>query len=870
MHAAGTRPAGRSVAWHAEPADEVLARLGSGPGGLTTAEAARRLADHGPNTLTRRAGPSAWRVLGRQFTSPLIYALLASVVVAAALGDLPDAGVVLGVVVLNALIGFAQEYRAGRTIRALARLVAEPATVRRDGRWVLAGAELLVPGDVVAVEAGARVAADLRILRAQGLRADEAALTGESVPVDKTSEPVDAGAETARRHSLLHGGTLVSAGSGEAVVVATGDRTEIGRIAGLVQDVEPAQTPMTRSIARFGSTVTAVIAVVAAVLLAVALLRGYPLVDAALAAITLAVAAVPEGLPAIVTIALAVGVQRMARRRAVVRELPAVETLGSTSVVCADKTGTLTRNEMAVRRVWLPDGGELALPATGPADPALRELLTAGVVANEARAGVRGDPTDLAFLTAAASAGPDLRAVVARRPPGAVLPFDHGRRYVAGVLGGVTYLKGAPEVLLDHVGPAVAADARPVLDRFAADGLRVLALARRPGTSVADPPAGDLVLLGLVGLIDPPRPGAAAAVAACREAGVTVKMITGDHPATAAAVGRELGITGPAPPMTGAEIAGLPEAELRERVRGTDVFARVEPEHKLRLVRALQAGGAVTAMTGDGVNDAPALRQADVGVAMGRSGTAAAKEAADIVLGDDDVATIRAAVEEGRRVYDNLVKALAFALPTNVGEGLIVLVAVLAFPVVGGRPVLPVEPVQILWINLVATVTLALPLALEACEPDLMRRPPRDPRERLLSRLVAARTGYVGALMAAVAVAVYLLDAASAGAGSPHAQTLAVTAVAFFQIFYLFTCRTLTAPVRSIGLTTNPAVFGGVALLLALQACFVHLPPLRSLFHTAPLTAGEWLLAAVSGAVVVPVVAVEKAWRRRRGSAAGV
>jgi magnesium-transporting ATPase (P-type) len=395
----------------------------------------------------------------------------------------------------------------------------------------------------------------------------------------------------------------------------------------------------------------------------------------------------------------------------------------------------------------------------------------------------------------------------------------------------------------------------------------VLAVAERAGRAVDAPLDHDLRLLGLVGLIDPPREEVVEAVGTCHRAGVAVKMITGDHAATAAAIGRELGIVGQAPPMTGTEIAASSDEELRARVQVTDVFARVAPEHKLRLVRALQAGGAVTAMTGDGVNDAPALRQADIGVAMGLAGTAAAKEAADIVLGDDNFATIRAAIEEGRRVYDNLVKALAFALPTNVGEALIVLVAVLAFPVVDGRPILPIEPVQILWINLVATVSLALPLAFEAREPGLMRRPPRDPDERLLSGFVVARTIYVGALMAAVAVVLFLfVIPAGAVGGSPElarAQTLAVTSVAFFQIFYLLVCRTLTAPLRRIGWTSNPYVFGGIGVLLVLQVGFVHLPVMQALFRTADLTATDWLLAAAAGAVVIPVVSAERAWRRR-------
>jgi len=458
----------------------------------------------------------------------------------------------------------------------------------------------------------------------------------------------------------------------------------------------------------------------------------------------------------------------------------------------------------------------------------------------------------------------DLRA---RHPRRDVLPFDSERQYMASRHDGATYVKGAPEVILERAGEV--AGARAALERYAADGLRVLAVAAAgPGAVDAALERDDVRLLGLVALIDPPRREAVEAVAACHAAGVDVKMITGDHAATAAAIGRELGIAGGEPPLTGAALAALSDDELRERVRDTAIFARVAPEHKLRLVRALQAEGEVAAMTGDGVNDAPALRQADIGVAMGQAGTAAAKEAADIVLGDDNFATIRAAVEEGRRVYDNLVKALAFVLPTNVGEALVILVAVLAFPIHDGDPLLPIEPVQILWINLVATVSLALPLAFEAMEPGLMRRPPRDPGAPLLSRLVLLRTVYVGVLMSAIAVALFLLAFEDPRPGArpdpsvvAEAQTLAVTSVALFQIFYLLVCRTLTQPVRSVGLWSNRTIYGGIATLLALQAGFVHLPFMQALFGTASLSAAEWLLAAAAGAVIVPVVAAEKAWR---------
>lgn len=889
------------ASWHAHEIETALTALSARSGGLTQVEVAERLRRHGPNEITVRPGPSWVVVLLRQFKSPLIYALVVSAAIALALGRVADGTVVLAVVLLNAAIGFVQEYRAGQAIQALATLVADPATVHRDGSWTSLPSEELVPGDVVELAAGERVTADLRVLVAKGLRTDESALTGESVPVDKTGDPVPLESELADRSSMLFAGTLVSAGWGRALVAETGARTQLGQISGLLTSAEDTQTPLTRGIAHLGANITRVIGVVALTLFGVALARGYPLADAALAAITLAVAAIPEGLPAIVTIALAVGIQRMARRHAIVRTLPAVETLGSTSVICTDKTGTLTRNEMVVRRAWTPLG-EALFEGVGYApagrvlhegregaevDGALRRLLEAAVLANEGRLEgegddrhVLGDPTDGALLVAAERGGLSL-AEVRARPRRGLLSFDSERQYMASSYDGtngvapVTYFKGAPEVLLEYLRPEDSAPARDALNRYAADGLRVLAVACRAGGDVeANLSVGTLSLLGLVAMIDPPRVEVIEAIEACKAAGVDVKMITGDHAATATAIGRELGIIGQSPAMTGPEISALSDAELRRRVGPTAVFARAAPEHKLRLVRALQAEGAVSAMTGDGVNDAPALRQADIGVAMGLAGTAAAREAADIVLGDDNFATIRAAIEEGRRVYDNLVKALAFALPTNVGEALVILVAVLAFPVAGGQPVLPIEPVQILWINLVATVSLALPLAFEAKEPGLMRRPPRDPREPLLSRFVVARTIYIGLLMSGISIAMFLGAVHTAGetltgtAPPPadvlaEAQTLAVTSLALFQVFYLLTCRTLKQPVRGVGWWSNPYVFVGIGALLILQAGFVYLPFMQDLFQTAALSVGQVAIAALAGAVVVPVVAIEKRLRRR-------
>lgn len=889
--------------WHHLEVQESLSALSSQRDGLSSADAAARTVTYGSNVIERADGPPAWVLLGRQFTSPLIYALLASAAVALLLGEVVNAVVVLAVVLLNSLIGFVQEYRAGQAIAGLATMVSAPALALRGGVLARVPAHQVVPGDVLVVSSGDRVVADLRVLTGDALRADESALTGESLPVDKSAAAVPSETVLAERSSLLHAGTLISAGHGHGLVVETGARTEIGRISGLINSADQVTTPLTRSIAALGSRITTAIAAVTLTLLVVALVRGYSVADAALAAIALAVAAIPEGLPAIVTIALAVGVTRMASRQAIVRELPAVETLGATSVICTDKTGTLTRNEMVVRRAWTP-GGEFAFEGVGyspegrilsegqpvlNAGSPLRDLLEAAVLANESRLSgdgadrqVLGDPTDGALLVAAERAGIDREQCEARRRVD-LLPFDADLKYMASVVEApgrpdtlTTYIKGAPEVVLDAVSAAESVAARAVTTFYADQGMRVLAFARCAGSATHRddwPPA--LELLGLVGMIDPPREGVAESVAACHRAGIAVTMITGDHPGTAVAIGRDLGIVSDAPALTGPEISELDDEQLADRVRRTTVFARVAPEHKLRLVRALQCGGAIVAMTGDGVNDAPALRQADIGVAMGINGTDAAKDSADIVLGDDNFATIGLGVEEGRRVYDNLVKSIAFALPTNVGQGLVVLIAVLFFPVVGGEPILPIEPVQILWINLVATVSLALPLALESKEAGLMTRRPRDPRTPLLSRFVVVRTLYVGALMSAVAVGVFVVSLH--GSGEPlsrtvaptsgalvEAQTMAVTALMFLQIFYLLMCRTLEQPTSTIGWRTNSWVFVGIATVIVLQIGFVHLGFLNTVFGSAALSVSDWLVALMAGAVVIPIVATEKYVRRRR------
>ena len=709
----------------------------------------------------------------------------------------------------------------------------------REGGLRAVDAVAIVPGDVVALGPGARVPADARVLDGHGLEVDESALTGESLPVAKDDAVVAASAPVAERTSLVHGGTLVTSGTATAVVVTTGDHTELGRISALMRGTVPLQTPLTRGMAAVARLLTAIICIVAVAVLAVALLRGYPFVEAVLAAVALAVAAIPEGLPAVVTIALAVGVRRMAHRSAVVRRLPAVETLGSTTVICTDKTGTLTENRMRVGQLW------------GDAD----ELLLGAVLCSDGTA-EEASPTERALIEAAARAGIDADESRERFARLDTVPFASERKLMATLHPGKVLVKGAPEIVLRSCAPAPGAE--EAIDRFARAGMRVIAVAERhaPDAQRAltdDDLAEGFELLGLAALVDPPRESALGAVRACREAGIDVKMITGDHLSTARAIAGRFGL--PDRAFDGRQLDGFDDQALHRAADEGIVFARVAPEHKLRLVRALQARGHVVAMTGDGVNDAPALKQADIGVAMGASGTAAAREAADVVLTDDDFATIEAAVEEGRHVFDNVQKAIAFTLPTNLGEALIVLLAVLFFPFVHGVPQLPVEPTQILWVNLIATVTLALPLAVEALEPGVMARAPRAPGTPVINRFLLVRTIVVTLLMTAAGLALFALR---------DDQTLVVTTIVLFQVVYLIECRSLRHTIFAVGVFSNRWALAGIAGVLVLQAAFVYAPPLQDVFGSASLTAGDWLLAAAAAATVLPVVTAEKWWRRRQ------
>jgi potassium/sodium efflux P-type ATPase len=912
--------------WHALEGPEVLRRLGVQPAdGLDPGEAARRLAQHGPNRLPEPPRRPAWQRFALQFHNPLIYVLLAAGLATLLLGSLVDAGVILGVVLINALIGHIQEGKAEQALAAVRGMLAARATVQRGGERHQIDAGELVPGDIVWLEPGDRVPADLRLLQGRNLRTVEAALTGESAAVDKDTGAAAEGAALGDRHGMAFSGTLVACGSGCGVVVATGSATEIGHIGQLVSGVQTRATPLTRRLDRFARQITAFILGVSVLTMA----WGYfvadmPLFDVFLAVVGLAVAAIPEGMPAVVTIVLAIGTRVMARKKAIVRRLPAVESLGSVTVICSDKTGTLTRNEMTAVRVVLP-AHELTVTGTGYApeggfhredgtvlhpgdDSALQALLHCALLCNDARihrqpdefsAGppqaefapprgaatraaaerggqwiLTGDPTEGALTTLAHKADLDAADAAQAFPRLDAIPFESERQIMVTLHHDHAghhelLLKGAPERVLalctNEAGgrPLDRARWTAAVERAGGAGERVLALARcdwpagRPEVDLADL-VPRFEMLGLVGIIDPPREEAVAAVAECRQAGIRVKMITGDHAVTAAAIGRQLGLQAGGA-LTGDAVATLDDAALRRAAQDTDVFARASPEHKLRLIAALQAEGHQVAMTGDGVNDAPALKAADVGVAMGGKGTDAAREASDLVLTDDNFATIARAVREGRVVYDNIKKSLMHMLPTNGGEAGVILLAIFA-----GLP-LPVTAGQILWVNTVTAVTLALSLAFEPAEPGVMQHPPRHPGESIITRALGVRILFVIGLMIAATFWVFNWEL-SRGSALETARTAAVNTIVACELFYLFNVRHFTRHAwRLETLTGNPVALGVAALLVGLQLLFTYAPPLQRLFHTTPLQAGSWTMILAMGVGVFVLVEAEKALLRRRG-----
>jgi len=894
--------------WHSVDSDETVKRLEGRNEGLTEAEAVQRIQRFGPNTIILGRPDGPVKLLLRQLNSPLLFVLLGSGAIALLLGKVIDGAVVLGVVIFNAIIGFIQEYRAQKAITALGQMVPETATVRRENRTQRIHASEVVPGDIVLLQSGDRVPADLRLVSVKNLQVDESALTGESLPVTKQTGMVSEQSSLGDRSCMSYGGTMVIYGMGTGIVVSTASETELGRISALLHQTQVMTTPLTRSMARVSFWLTYVILGVTVLLFGIGWLRGYSLADATVAAISLSVAAIPEGLPAIITIALAIGVSRMAKRGVIIRNLPAVETLGSTTVICSDKTGTLTKNEMTVQSIWTARGvfhlsgtgyepkGELLLEGR-PFQPCPIEVVhvvRAGTLCNDSslrqsatgRWVAVGDPTEVALLVAARKIGLHETHLADKWLRVDSLPFESERQLMATLHGSpngkqVIFIKGAPEAIFQRCETSSGVQdldtltLREAVEKLATAGLRVLAMAAKPLDQPLDRLDEEDIhdgfqLLGLQGMSDPPRQEAIEAIQECYSAGIKVKMITGDHAATALTIGKALGLEQHGKVVTGLELANISITERKNLASVSNLFARVAPEQKLHLVSTLQENGEIVAMTGDGVNDAPALKRADIGVAMGIAGTAVSRQASDMVLTDDNFASIVAAVEEGRRVFDNLVKSLVFVLPTNIGEALVIIIAILLFPVVGGQPVMPILPVQILWVNLVATVALALPLAFEAMEPNVMKRPPRNPQAPILDAFVISRTVYVAILMTVGAIGLFLFElhiglerGLDRGIATSDAQTAAVTTIIAFQIFYLLACRSFKRSIFSIGVFSNPVVFVGIASILIMQLGFVSLPFMHRLFRSSSIELEAWLRALLLGAVVWPAVTLEKWWRRR-------
>ena len=887
--------------WHALGQEIAFDQLACTAEGLTAKKAQARLIEYGANRLSPAAPKSALsRFLG-QFHNVLIYVLLGAGVVTALLGHWVDTSAILGVVIINAIIGFIQEGKAEKALDAIRQMLSQQAMVKRDGKFISVPADQLVPGDVVLLQSGDKVPADLHLFKARELRIEEAILTGESMPVEKNTHPVAENAVIGDRRCLAYSGTLVTYGQGHGVVVATGDNTEIGRISGMLSDVQTLTTPLLRQMGAFAKWLTIVIGIVAAVTLLYGVtLQNYPLSEMFLAAVGLAVAGIPEGLPAIMTITLAIGVQRMARKNAIIRRLPAVETLGSVTVICSDKTGTLTRNEMTVQTLatgagvcevsgagYAPHGGfSLNGQDIAPEDfPLLQEMAQAALLCNDAtltESGgqwhMHGDPTEGALLTFALKTGLDHDHCHAQFPRTDAIPFESQHRFMATLHHdhaghGFIYLKGAPERVLEMCHRQLMRGEDEPLDtaywescmlNMANRGQRLLAIAFKPtdkdhrDLTFNDVEDG-LTLLGVVGIIDPPRDEAIQAVRDCQAAGIRVKMITGDHAITARAIGAQMGIGDGETVINGVELDACNDDQMRQGIERSDIFARVSPEQKLQLVTALQADGEVVAMTGDGVNDAPALKRADVGVAMGNKGTEVAKEAAEMVLTDDNFASIAHAVEEGRTVYDNLKKAILYILPTNGGQSFTIIAAITM------GLMLPVTPAQILWINMITTVTLALPLAFEPPERNVMQRPPRSAQEPLLSGFLIWRIIFVSAILVTGTFGMFLWDLEK-GASLEEARTVAVNTLVMFQIFYLFSARYLLAPALTYeGLTGNRYVLYAIGLLIVVQLAFTYLGPMQTLFATTAINAETWLRIILVASSVLILVETEKLVLRKYG-----
>jgi Ca2+-transporting ATPase len=888
-----------TAVWHALRIERLEQELQSDiDTGLTASEAQHRLATVGPNELPEAAPPSPFKIFLSQFANLIVWVLIGAAAVSGLLQEWIDAVAILAIVVLNAILGFVQEFRAERSLAALKQLSVATARVIRNDTVQAIPAGQVVPGDLIQIEAGDRVPADSRLFYATGLQTQEASLTGESTPVAKSAEPIpQTEVLLGDRHNMLFMGTIIVSGKGRALVTATGAQTELGKIAALIHretQAEQEETPLQRRLDQLGHTLLWLSLGIVMVVFLLGILRGIPAVMMFLTAVSLAVAAIPEGLPAVVTITLALGVTRMVKRHALIRRLPAVETLGSTTVICSDKTGTLTKNEMTVTTLY--QGGEIFTvtgegyaPAgeirsdgarvTPALNPGLMTLLRASVLCNGADLRLEaflwqivGDPTEGALLVAAAKAGLTKQHLEQENPWLGEVPFDSERKKMTVVRrtpsGPVAFVKGAPDVLLQDCGARLTREGEiePLTDairqeitatnqRLASQALRVLGVAMRPLDRIPDlydakSLEHDLVFLGLVGMKDPIRPEAKVAVEACRAAGIRTVMITGDHKDTAVAIAKELGLMEPGEQaISGAELNQLSEDELRDRVKAVAVYARVTAEDKLRVVRAWKQQGAVVAMTGDGVNDAPALKAADIGVAMGISGTDVTKEASDMVVMDDNFASIAAAVEEGRAIYDNIRKSVYYLLSCNIGEILLMLLATLF-----GLP-LPLLPVQLLWINLVTDGLPALALAVDPADADLRQRPPRPPQEQFLTRARWLRLFVQGTFIAVITLLTFLYCLYGMDLNLDRARTLTFTVMVLAQLFHSLNNRSEDRSIFALGLWTNKPLLATVGLSALLQAGIVSWPSVQSIFKVAPFDPEHWVFAIGIG--MLPLVAME-------------
>ncbi|HZW83486.1 MAG TPA: calcium-translocating P-type ATPase, SERCA-type [Candidatus Deferrimicrobium sp.] len=894
--------------WHAKEWHNVAAELGvDTKKGLSFKEVARRLERFGPNALVEKKKTSPLTMMAAQFKDFMIMVLLAATVISGLMGEIADAITILAIVILNAILGFVQEFRAEKSMEALKKLTAPEARVVREGGESKIPAKELVPGDVVLLETGDKIPADLRLTNCVNMEIEEATLTGESVPVKKTAATIPKeNLGLGDRKNMAYMGTIITRGRGQGMVIATAMETEMGQIAGMIQAVEEEETPLQRRLEQLGRYLVILCLLICAVVVATGVWRGESPYRMLLAGLSLAVAAIPEGLPAIVTIALAVGVQKMIKRNAIIRKLPAVETLGCATVICSDKTGTLTQNEMMVRKVFV-DGEFVEVTGQGydpkgqfqtkreeeflqkvPKAHPINQLLKVAALCNNAMlskkgvavAGlfrgkggtsweIQGDPTEGALLVAAAKGGIWREVSERKEKRVAELPFDSERKrmsvvYEDGIGGRFSYVKGAPDVVL-RLCESVVQDGRRVSmnerlrreiltanDKLAGEALRVLALAYRdlPSNATLEPDNTEtgLTFLGLAGMIDPPRPSARKAIDVCKRAGIKPVMITGDHRLTAQAVARELGIVDRADEViTGPELDELSDEQLSCRVNDLSVYARVSPKHKLRIVKALKAQGHVVAMTGDGVNDAPAVKEADIGISMGKTGTDVTKEASAMILADDNFATIVAAVEEGRAIYDNIRKFIRYLLSCNLGEVLTMFLAsLLALP-------LPLLPIQILWVNLVTDGLPAMALGVDNAEPDIMQRSPRNPKESVFARGLATKIIIRGTLLGLGSLLVFVLGMLMPGGDLELARTMAFCTLVFSQLFHVLDCKSETRGIFQVGIFSNPYLVGAICISISMQLAAVYLPFMQPIFKTIPLNGLHWgiILIVAGGPSVV-------------------